>query len=227
MDNITIAIPDSNALKTATEGLVDGAKAVQITSRQTRQEAADFERELLRREKVIVEHYKPIKQSVDAHKRVILDQEREFLAPIQEAKKILKDKELAWDNEQNRIAEKEAKRIEAEVKRQAEDVRIARAEELQKLGQKEAADAVLSAPVVVAPIKPVFEKTTGQSIREAWTAEVVDLPSLIAFVAANPSYGNLLQPDLKELKGLARSMKEKFSIPGARAWSEKSLVTKY
>jgi hypothetical protein len=43
------------------------------------------------------------------------------------------------------------------------------------------------------------------------------MPALVAFVAANPMYLNLLVPNRTALTALARSLKEAFAIPGVKA----------
>ena len=78
------------------------------------------------------------------------------------------------------------------------------------------AEALIAEPVYVAPVQ--VEKATpvvsGISYRTTYSARVTDKAKLVAFVAANPSFLNLVQADSVALNALARSLKTGMQIPG-------------
>lgn len=224
--NITIDIPDASLVKSEVAGIIEVAQAIKIKNTEDRQGAAAFERALIAKEKTIAAHYKPIKQSLDKHKRVILDQERGYLAPIREAREIVKRTELSWDNEQRRIAEEARKAEEAKLRKQEEDKRIAAAEAAENSGNAAKAEAILETPIEVPKVKIDPPKQQGQSVRTTWKAEVVDFSKLLAYVAANPVLAHLVKPDEQAIRAMVRIEKDAFKLPGVRAYSEKSLTTR-
>lgn len=225
-DNITIAIPDPAPIKAEVLGIVEAAKSVTIATAGDREGAAVLERALIKKEKAIVAHYKPIKQSLDAHKRVILDQERGYLAPVKEARGIVRQTQLVWDVEQQRIAEERRQKVEEEIRRRKEEERLAEAEAAQELGDEEKVEAVLERPIEVPKIPIKAPKSQGQSVRTTWKAEVVDFPKLLAHIAANPALIHLVQPNEQAIRAMARTQKEALNLPGVRVYSEKSLTTR-
>lgn len=225
-ENITINLPDLAPVKAEVSGIVEAAKAVTIATTEERNEAAVFERALIKKEKAIADHYKPIKKSLDVHKRVILDQERSYLAPVKEARNILKQTELLWDTEQQRIADEQEKKIEAELRRREEEKRLAAAEAAQEAGDEEKVEAILERPIETPKINLQPPKAPGQSVRTMWKAEVVDFPKLLAHIAANPALIHLVQPNEQAIRAMARTQRDALNLPGVRVYSEKSLATR-
>lgn len=225
-ENIVINLPDLKPVKAEVSGIVVAAQAVTIESAIDRKEAAVFERALIKKEKAIGDHYRPIKKSLDAHKRVILDQERGYLAPIKEARGILKQTELLWDTEQQRIADEQEKKIKDELRRREEEKRLAQAEAAEKAGDKEKVEAILERPIETPKIDLQPPKAPGQSVRTTWKAEVVDFQKLLAHIAANPALAHLVQPNDQAIRAMARTQKDALNLPGVRVYSEKSLTTR-
>ena len=225
-ENITINLPDLAPVKAEVSGIVEAAQAVTIATVEERGEAAKFERMLIKKGKAITAHYAPIKKSLDAHKRVILDQERGYLAPVNEARGILKQTELLWDTEQQRIADEEEKKIEDELRRREEEKRLTQAEAAQEAGDKEKVEAILERPIEAPKINLQPPKPQGQSVRTTWKAEVVDFQKLLAHIAANPALAHLVQPNDQAIRAMARLQKDALNLPGVRVYSEKSLTTR-
>lgn len=224
--NIIINLPDLAPVKAEVSGIVEAAKAVTIATTEERNEAAVFERALIKKEKSITDHYKPIKKSLDAHKRVILEQERGYLAPVKEARDILKQTELLWDTEQQRVADEQEKKIAAELCRREEEKRLAAAEAAQEAGDEEKVEAILERPIETPKINLQPPKAPGQSVRTTWKAEVVDFPKLLVHIAANPALAHLVQPNEQAIRAMARTQKDALNLPGVRVYSEKSLTTR-
>jgi hypothetical protein len=109
------------------------------------------------------------------------------------------------------------------VKREAEEreKRDAEVARLKAEGEKSAAKELAKAPITVEPFAlrplppPVVPKIEGLSVRTTWSARIVDA-SLIP-----PQY---LLPDMVTLNGLARTLKEKFNVPGVVAEEKESTV---
>jgi len=226
MNQIVIQNPEPLALRGESVPMVEAAKSLAIMSAADREQAAATERGLTKFEQLIAAHYKPIKQAIDASKKTVLEQERAYLAPVQEAKGIVKAKELAWDLEQQRIADEERRKVEAALREKAEAERKLEAAALKAQGDKKAAKELLKAPIVVPQVKIEAPVVAGQSIRETWTAEVIDMGAFIAAAGKNPELHHLLEPNEQAIKRMAREQKAGMNVPGVRVWCEKGLTTR-
>jgi len=94
---------------------------------------------------------------------------------------IVKQKILAWDQEQERIRQEAQRKAEAEAKAKEEAERKARAAEMEMLEVDDAdIEAVLSAPstAVAEVVQPTYQKVSSISTRANWCAEVTDLKAL-------------------------------------------------
>lgn len=224
-NNITISLPDLKPVKAEVLGIVEAAKAITIATTEDRNRAAEFERALIRKEKAVAAHYKPIKKSLDAHKRVILDQERSYLAPLQDARGVVRRTELAWDTEQQRIADEEREKMEAEIRQRKEEEQVVQMATAEAAGDDEEAKAIMERPIEIPKIDIKAPKPRGQSVRITWKVEVMDFQKLLAHIVANPALTHLVRPDDQAIRAMARTQKDKLSLPGVRVYSEKSLST--
>lgn len=114
----------------------------------------------------------------------------------------------------------------AEAERLQEAAAISKTESIIAAEQAaaEVASARAVASIVMAPtVAPVVPKTKGIATVEKWKARVTDKSLLIAFVAANPQYGELLTVNDSALNAQARSLKGNLQIPGVEAYPEQSL----
>ena len=94
---------------------------------------------------------------------------------------IVKQKILAWDQEQEHIRQEAQRKAEAEAKAKEEAERQARAAEMEMLEVDDAdIEAVLSAPstAVAEVVQPTYQKVSSISTRANWCAEVTDLKAL-------------------------------------------------
>lgn len=145
-------------------------------------------------------------------------------------------------------AEAEARRRQAEIDRQEREARAAeekvRAEALEReieareaagakaaeiqdvIAQHEAFEPVLAwSPPVLPPAVPVVARTvqttSAASLTYKYSAQVVDLVSLIKAAAQNPlAWAMYLMPNESALNAVARNQKEAFSAPGCRLKKE-------
>jgi len=136
------------------------------------------------------------------------------------------------------IAAAERKKIEEEAAAAAAAGDAAEAERLQEAAAisktesiiaaeqaaAEAAAARAVASIIMAPtVAPMTPKTKGIATVEKWKARVTDKAALIAYVAANPQYAELLTVNESALNAQARSLKGNLQIPGVESYPEQSL----
>lgn len=176
--------------------------------------AAKFMLAAKERAKRIVERFKGPKADARKAWQNWCDLESELIEPYERIEKeILKPAMARYQEaEDRRIREEEARR-RREAEKEEEERRLKEAQELAENGQKELADAVLDAPVVVAPVVlPRAEAPEGISYRDVWRFEIVD---------ANKIPRDYLMVDDKKIGAVVRAMKGETRIDGVRVYSEK------
>ena len=164
-----------------------------------------------------------VEKAHQAHKEAVA-QRSKYLMPIEEGRKILKQKMIAYQSDQELKRFKEQQRLEAEARKRAEDEALAAAVQAEAEGDKETAEAILAEPVQVAPV--VAQRTAPAASRlsagrSVWSAEVVSLLALVKAIAAGTQPITLIEANMTALNGRARSDKNYLSIPGVRAVERK------
>jgi hypothetical protein len=172
--------------------------------------------------KRVVDFFRPTKQAQDEAKRRILEAERKLLDPLTEAETLAKRAMLSFQQAEQKRADDERRRLQAEADERARREREAlekKAAAAKKPETKEkyieAAAAVAPAPVVhVATVAP---KVAGVATKKVWTFQITD-------AALVPR--DFLTIDEKKLGQYARAMKEGANVAGVRFYAEESLSSK-
>lgn len=216
--------PEEQQFEQSALSVRDEAKAIHIVDQATYNTAAAKFIGVSALEKEITGHYAPMKEAAHKAHKAVCDAEKEILAPVQEAKRILSRSIGSWDAEQERKRQEEQRRLEAEARQREEDDRLEAAADAEAAGaDEEEIEAVLSSPVpMMKPTAaPTYEKASNVSTRESWSAEVTSLAKLVKAAADNPAYLAYLTPNMPSLNATARAQKSAFSIPGVRANCER------
>jgi len=171
--------------------------------------------------KAIEAHMDPqIKEAHAKHKK-LTQLRNEKAEPFKAIEQGAKKKCIAYQQEQERLADLERRRAEAK----AEEERLKRAEAFEKQGDKEAADVVLNAPLPEIETASVLPKVKGAQKR--WKAEIVDLVALCRAIG-DGSYRPFLLEKRRALEQIcvalglndeAVRLKEDFNVPGVQAVS--------
>ena len=131
------------------------------------------------------------------------------------AEEIAKAKYEAFDRAQEALRREEEMRRNAEAQKAAEAKQAEEAALLEAIGEDDAAEAVLYAPVVAAPvIIAQAPKPEGIARVERWVVEVIDAKLV-------PDEYKML--DMVKINGVARAMKQATNIPGIRAYDAGSV----
>lgn len=171
--------------------------------------------------------YRPIVEKAhEAHKAALAELKAQ-LKPYEEAEKALKRAMIAWDSaERERIANAR-REAEEKARKEAEEAALAEAAFLEASGDTRAADAVLEAPIIVKPVEaPAIEKAEGTSVREVWTARVVDIKALCLAVAQGAVPAEYVEANLPALNSLARMLKQSMAVPGVEAVAERKMAVR-
>lgn len=243
----TIHAPDANQLNTRAQAALKMVESMVIDSQETYDLAADELKAIKTKAKTLEDQRTAITGPINKALKAINDLFRGPTQYLEQAEKIIKTKMLTYSTEQERIAAEERRRAEAAVR--AEQERLAReaaakeaaakaeadaliaagnaekAAEVQANAAIEAASLAATAQVMTAPVVEVsVAKVAGISTRSVWKAECTDKAALIAFVAANPQFLNLLDVNTSALNQMAKAMKDTMQIPGVRAYEDKTLA---
>lgn len=145
-----------------------------------------------------------------AHKSLVA-KKKVYAEPVTQARAIAKGKLSGWKEKQRVIAEHEAAIARAKAKKDAEDEAIARAERAAEFGDDKTAEAIISAPVVVEPVKVSAPVKMATVLQTRWKARIVDA-SLIP--------REYLMVDDQKIGAVARATKGSITIPGVEIYSE-------
>jgi hypothetical protein len=160
---------ETKAFETEARGIVEQAKGTVIETAAQYEAAGGLLTSIKALRGRIAESCDPVIDAAHKAHKAACAQKRDLEAPLVEAEGILKPRIATYlDAEERRRREEEA-RLQAEAQKAAEDAALAEAAALEMAGDREAASAVIEAPVVapvvVLPRKP--PKVDGVAMRTA------------------------------------------------------------
>jgi transcriptional regulator of heat shock response len=191
----------------------DQAKQINIKTMDDYVRAGEIMLTIKAIRKKITETFKPIKQKMDAAKQEVLDQERAADAPLKEAESWLSPQIITWNREQERIRQEEEARLREIARKEEEERQLQEAILAEQSGQKEEAEAIISAPVQAAPVvvPKAVPKVAGMSIRDNWKFRITN-EKLIP--------REYLKVDEVKIGQVVRAMKSAANIPGVEVYNE-------
>lgn len=197
------------------------ADSFEIVSQESYNLANEFGRRIKQSMKTIDEYCDPVIEAAHKAHKAACDQKKALYAPFEAAKKIIDGKQIAWYRAEQARAAEERRKAEEEARKKAEEEALARAQELQDMGMSEAAEEAISQPVVIEKVTVAEpEKAGGESFREIWKAEVVDLMALVKSVAEGRQPLAYLEANTVTLNKAAAMFKGTVPIPGVKITSE-------
>ena len=199
------------------------ANALAPTNQETYDEAARFVLERVKPlEREVKDTFDPIVSAANKTHKEAVAQRDKHLKPLTEAKRIATQKCKVYEDEQARLQREEQHRLELEAKRIAEERQLNEATQAEAMGEPaEVVDAILEEKVDPPPVvaAPTFERAKGVTKKTIPKAEVVSLPSLIKYVAANPQYSNYLIPNQAALNSAVKGQGTRFNVSGVKVVS--------
>lgn len=160
--------------------------------------------------------FKPIKQKMDAAKKEVLNQEKAADQPLAEAEAYIKPLIAGYMAEQERLRLEEEKHLREIARKEEEERQLQAAIQAEAEGQKEEADAIISAPVQAAPVvvPKSIPKVAGVAMVKQWKFRVVD-------AAKVPR--QYLMVDEQKIGAVVRALKDQTNIPGVEVYSVDSI----
>lgn len=173
-------------------------------------------------ERMITNAFERSRRAADTAKKEIIALRDKFIGPIKQARLTYDRQATAYEEEQGRIAREEEQRLQKEALKREEEKQLQDAIAADESGDTEQAEAILEerVEVPVVTVAPQVATVKGVSTRTSWSAEVTDMPKLVAYVNANPEWISLLLPNGPNLNRLAVSQHEALAIPGVKAVSQ-------
>ena len=206
-------------VETKALSLRDQARAIIVKDQVAHDAATELYLGLSALEKEINAVHDPAISAAHAAHKAALAAKGKSADPVAEAKKIIKPKITAWEQEQERIRQELERKAREEAAKREEEARLALAVEAEKMeAPPEVVEQILATPLPTpAPVvAPTFQKTKGFTSRPNYSCSVVNLQELVKAAAANPNLLCYLQPNEVALGALARSMKDAFTLPGCK-----------
>lgn len=190
-----------------------------IKDSETLNAASEFMLDTKRKRRAIEEWNAPAKRKAMDLLQELRDREKMLTEPMERAEvEILKPAIARFNHEQERKRRELEDKMRAEAKQREEEERLKEAQRLEDQGDNDMADAVLDAPVTVAPVVlPRDEQPTGISYRDVWKFRITN-PKLI------PDQYKVI--DEKAIGGVVRALKGETNIPGVEVYAEKTVAAR-
>jgi hypothetical protein len=219
-DQAVIPVPDGTAIDQAAATWDEKANALQVCDQQTYELAGTLLSSIQTLRREIKDTFaKPKDLAHKAHK-AICDAEKKHDSPLAAAEIRVKTKAGTWASEEKKRRERAELQRQAEERRKEEEERLEKARLLEEAGEQEQAEMVLEEePPPPPPPKPsvTTPKSAHMSIKETWSAEVVNLRKLCEGIVEGTVPVSAVLPNMSLLNSTAKGLKEEFNWPGCRA----------
>jgi hypothetical protein len=198
------------------EPIVAATAAIEVKDSIGHETAVQHGRLLQVAGKNLEELYKPIKQDIDAVKKIVLEAEKADLGAVNAAKTELAAKVQAYAKEQERIRLEKAREEAAAARKAAEEQRLQDAIAAEEAGEKAEAEQILNEVVMPAPsiVQVPQVKAAGQVTKTTYSAQVTNLMQLVKAVAAGTVPLQALKADEPFLNSQARAFRQGLNYPG-------------
>jgi hypothetical protein len=218
--SIATVTPNEEALRNESLTIVEQSKIVIIRDQESYNQATDL---LLKRiqpfRKQCKEYFDSMREPAYRAYKAIMERFSEADGPLELAERHVKSAILTWDQEQERRRQQLQREAE-EAARKAEEARMNAASVAEDLGaSEEEVEAIANsiAPVVAEPIAPLYQRASGVSTRDNWSARVVDIKKLCAGVAKGTVPISYVEPNMTALNARARADRQTMNVVGVVA----------
>lgn len=217
-ENKNVTIDLDQAKLQASDSLLYGT-AIVVDNRDVWREAREKRAGLKKLYSAIQKHFKLMKQPWDEGKKKILDEEKKYAVPMEEAIDYLDKKILSFED--HLLTEREEFRhsLQEKERQRAMDAQLAEASEAERDGDKARALEILNRTIFVPQIVlPDIEKEfiEGEGRNETWSVdpEEYDIKKIAQAVLDGSLAENYLLPNFTAANATAKALKETFNLPG-------------
>jgi len=222
------AVIDEQTIKQEALTVVQKAQIVKIVDQESYEGAVALLLDQIKPfRKRWAEYWSQPKEAAYRAYKSILAKFQEGDEPLEKAENQVKAAISAWTQEQERRRQQLQREAE-EAARKAQEEELARAAAVAEESgatEEEVEQMIAQAPqVVAAPIQPTYEKASGVSTRELWSARVTDIKKLCAAVAKGTVPVSYVEPNMVALNQRAKADKNTLNVPGVIAVKEISVA---
>lgn len=209
-------------LEQSGELAVKTAKELRITTQEDYETAGKYLVSIKTRAKQITDYWKGPKDAAHAAHKAVVDREKQMLAPLKEAEKIIKSSML---NYQAAVEKARREAEEAARKKQQEEAErlFNEAAKAEAAGDDHGAAVGLAMAEMVSDMEAAPQVATptadGTFTKKVWKARVVDAQAV-------PAYFNgmeLRTIDMTALNNMAKMSKGSMKVPGVEFYQETNL----
>jgi len=207
------------------KSIAEQVNALTIIDQSTYEEGASIKITLSSFRKKLNLFFDPMVSKVKASYDEVRGTRDKYLKPAKGLEDTVLAKLKGYERAMEKKAEDERRKAEAERQRKVDEENKRRKEDAEQKAKDEAevfgvdekevevekVEEVKPEDVEVEQPLPTMNKVTGLGIRHTWKVEVVDKALLPM---------DYLLPDMVALNAMAREQKEKFNIPGAKAYKD-------
>jgi NAD dependent epimerase/dehydratase family enzyme len=204
----------------------DRAREITVKDQESYDRAAESLKAIKELRAEIEDTFGPVvKRAYETHRAAVAARKK-VEEPLEQAERILKGSIGIYSQEQERKRLEEQRRLQEEAEARAAAEREQEIEDAEAAGAdavevRTIAERALNVAPVIAP--PTVQQAAGIGQRDNWKAQVIDLKLLVAFVAKNPQFLNLVEPNQVAINTMARGLKSAMAIPGIKVWNEPSV----
>jgi hypothetical protein len=197
---------------------INAIEVVQVLDAESFAAAGERVKTLTEIEKKVTGYWASLKEAAHKTWKGVVAKEKDMLDPL--AKKKDEQKLLAkkWADAEEAKRREEERKAQEIAQKQADDEALARAADLEKNGEKEEAEAIISAPVPVAQVvvPSSVPKGYGGMTTKYYSAVVTDIKALAKAVLEGKVPAMAIQGNETFLNAQARQLKETMAYPGVK-----------
>ncbi|MCI4625030.1 MAG: hypothetical protein L3V56_03620 [Candidatus Magnetoovum sp. WYHC-5] len=210
---IEIPVPNIEEKGAKASSFVKTAQNMVINNQPAYEAAAHFLVGVKTLAKEIETDFKPAKEAANKAHKTICEQERKHLAPLTKTEKLVKDKMVVYEKEENERIRLQNLKDEKEAKSQDEERQLHEAEVLEALGEHKEAEKVLVLEQYVPPPAIPFTQpqTKGVSTKTIWKYKIVDETQIPR---------EYMKVDDTKLSNVVKALGASTKIPGILVYSE-------
>lgn len=215
MGEAALQLVETNEVETKAMSIVDQAKAVKVVDIESYKYAGELWKSIGDMIKEVKATFDPICEAANKAHKAATAKRASFLDPLESVYRSVKRLMSDYDAEQERIRREAEEKLREQARKEEEERRLQEAIALEQSGQKEVAEAVMEAPVYVAPVvipKVVPKMTGGPVFQKRWDFEITDI---------NQIPRQYMVPDLVKIRQIVTALKDQTNIPGVKAFEKR------
>ena len=195
---------------------VQKANGLTIDSNPSYESAAEMLKAVKSLQKEVKATFDPVCKATNDAWKAATAARKKHSEPLETAEGIIKRKLGTYHQEQEKKRLEVEQRERERLKREAEDERLEAATNAEAAGDDAAAEQLLNAPIIPAPVRSNFTppKVAGVAQRTNWKFEIIDVDKIPR---------EHMEPNMTSIGGVVRALKDQANIPGVRAYADRGV----